>query len=212
MNGRIKNSDDDSDEESSDEESFLLAFRDKPKQTFVSEEIGKALVEGSKTNSHLMRYRKKIPWCKCASDEIHRCKCDPANPADEKSDSDDEDEDDSDKESDDESNGEKARKYKEECGEPWPDEEDRDCEHVECGECGAYRNTDLDDFAGYCVFKGRVSTYYCEDCWQDHADTCRNPECPFALCGHCQVCGRIGKSCVRSGKQFGARVMPSCAL
>jgi hypothetical protein len=27
------------------------------------------------------------------------------------------------------------------------------------------------------------------NCWQDHADTCRNPECPFAQCGHCQVCG-----------------------
>jgi hypothetical protein len=89
---------------------------------------------------------------------------------------------------------EKARKYEEEYGEPWPDEEtwpeDRDgALRVECDECGAYRNTDLDDFAGYCVFRSKVCAWYCYDCWQDHADTCRNPECPFAQCGHCQVCG-----------------------
>ena len=81
-----------------------------------------------------------------------------------------------------------AQKYEEDYGEPWPDEEDRECNHVECDECGAYRNTDLDDFAGFCVFKGVIRTWYCQDCWEVHADTCRNPECPYARCGHCQVC------------------------
>ena len=74
----------------------------------------------------------------------------------------------------------KEEKYEEDDGEPWPDEEDRECNHVECDECGAYRNTDLDDFAGFCVFKGVIRTWYCQDCWEVHADTCRNPECPYA--------------------------------
>ena len=93
-----------------------------------------------------------------------------------------------DSDSDDDDSEIKAQKYEEEYGEPWPDEEDKEFYHVECDECGAYRNTDLDDFAGFCVFKGRVRAYYRQDCWEVHADTCRNPECPYARCGHCQVC------------------------
>lgn len=66
---------------------------------------------------------------------------------------------------------EKVRMFKLLYGEPWPDEEDREpFVHVECDVCGAYRNTDLDDFSGQivCGSHGNSMMFFCEECWEDY--------------------------------------------
>ena len=67
---------------------------------------------------------------------------------------------------------EKARMFKLVYREPWPDEEDRDDPYhdiyVECDVCGAYRNTDNDDFLGHIASDRIGEMWFCEECWQSY--------------------------------------------